>query len=104
MQICVLQVNGASPVLRAYSCTYRLNCLHFEVWTREVHIQLGDIENRSVGPVGFGTKHAGIKLFMVKLRTRNAHYGPLLLKGRDLLQQTRTENQIVWQSEWNRTA
>ena len=35
---------------------YRLNCLHFELWTRDVHIQLGDVENLSAGPFGFGTK------------------------------------------------
>ena len=105
MQVCVLQIFGASLVLWADSCAYRQNCCHLEVWTWDVHIQVGNVENRSVGPVWFrDQKHACVKRCMVKLRPRDARYGPLHLKGCNLLQQTQTERQIVRQSERNRYA
>ena len=53
MQVGVLEVYGANSVQRAWTGTINLDCLHFEVQALDVHIQFGDIEDQSVGPVCF---------------------------------------------------
>ena len=87
VQVRILQVYGASPVLNTYSCTYRLNSLHFGVQAWDMHIQLGDVENQSESLVGFqNKKRAHVKRSVTELRLRDVSYGPLLAKGRKLLQ------------------
>ena len=94
MQVCVLQVYGASPVLRMYSCVPIEQCRHrictFNLETLRIGLKVPGFRDQ---------KHAHVKRGVNKLRLQNVSYCLLEAKGCNLLQQTRPESQTVWQSK-----